>query len=171
MALKEERPAVFKLAVTIMRAISEWRAAELRAIHKAAVTEYKGDPWSGGPRAKEITALYAAYYALSARDTYEAGPLQHAIWSIQTRLVEDFEQVYSQERFQQSNPGGLLDLPEKVSALRENCERVMKVIAETQDSDMRFTLGMRALAVTLKPRWLGVPLFPGTSEGGASLRG
>lgn len=74
---------------------------------------------------------------------YDGGPLPFALWTIQSRLVEDFEHVFfMQERMDQSD---------EVSALRANCDRVMKAIEETRDSPMVFMLQIQGLASILKP--------------------
>jgi hypothetical protein len=117
MTLDEQKSAVFEVALRIKRETSEWRAAELRAIYKAMM-EYPAGP-------------------------YDGGPTPDALWTIQARLVEDFEHVFfMQERMDQSG---------EVSALRANCDRVMKVIEETRDSAMLFMLQIKGLAITLKP--------------------
>jgi hypothetical protein len=92
-------------------------------------------------RPKELRAIYKAMMEYPA-GPYDGGPVPSALWEIQSRLVEDFEHVFfMQERMDQSD---------EVSALRANCDLVMKVIEETRDSCMLFMLQIKGLAITLK---------------------
>jgi hypothetical protein len=126
MTLDEQKAAVFAVALRIKRETSEWRPAELRAIYKAMM-EYPAGP-------------------------YDAGPTPHALWTIQSRLVEDFEHVFfMRERIAQSDEAAQSELATKVSALRKNCVLVMQTIEETRDTAMLFMLQIKGLAVTLKP--------------------
>jgi hypothetical protein len=126
MTLEEQKSAVFEVALRIKRETSEWRPAELKTIY-TAMMEYKANP-------------------------YEGGPTPYALWTIRSRLIEDFEHVFfMQERMDKSDEAARLELTTKVSALRDNCDRVMMAIEETRDSAMVFMLRIRGLADILKP--------------------
>lgn len=92
--------------------------------------------------AAELKTIYTAMMEYPA-GPYDGGPVPDALWNIQSRLVEDFEHVFfMQER---------TDHSDEVSALRANCDRVMKAIEETRNSPLVFTMQIQGLAITLKP--------------------